>query len=201
MGNLVRLVLFAWGLLLSSAWALSLDNIQEGSIICQVPHLSDTLKDTTHNFGDSVYIDGKSLYIPYPAERQEVALPSVRTKVQIIAGDGFAFGRVIQVFNNPFDLPMAASYVFPLPHQGAVHAMDFKTSTGVYHAQIMEKGEAEQKFADAVSQGLQASILLQSQDNIFQQKLANILPGDSVIVTITFSMALLHAIVFKIPPL
>lgn len=173
--------------------ALELENVGEGSVAGYVPVRADTVSDTGLYAGDTVYFDdGTREVILSRYEREEATFPSARTQVKILAGDGFAHGKVVQVFHNPFDLPFEATYIFPLPHDGAVHAMEFTTGTGVYHADLKEKEEAKKEYEQAKREGKQASLLLQSQDNIFVQKLCNIPPHDSVSVTISFSMALTY---------
>ncbi|MBD3347254.1 MAG: VWA domain-containing protein [Chitinivibrionales bacterium] len=170
-----------------------LDSLGEGTCVAWKPISADTVSDTSFGIGDTLYLPNGEISVNVPADqREEVTIPSVGTEVSIICGDGFANGKVTQVFRNPFDLPMETQYVFPLPHNGAVHGMDFRTSTGVFHADIQEKEEAKKQYEEAKKEGKQASLLLQSQDNIFIQKLCNILPHDSVEVTIYFSMSLIY---------
>lgn len=174
--------------------AVSLDSIGEGTCAGFVPVPADTVKDTSFLEGHTITLpDGSELYKPYSNQRTEAVIPSVKTNVKIIAGDGFAHGKVEQVFSNPFDLPFEATYIFPLPNNGAVHAMEFCTGSGVFHALLLEKEAAKAQYEAAKQQGLQASLLMQGQDNIFVQKLCNIPPHDSVKVTITFSMALAYS--------
>lgn len=171
--------------------AVPTDSLGEGTCVGIVPVPADTVRDTSFHPGDTILLsDGEMIVKPFPEEREEVAIPSVKTTVRIVAGDGFAHGTVTQVFRNPFDLPFEATYIFPLPHDGAVHAMTFRTSSGVYHADLLEKEEAKEKYEQAKEEGKQAALLMQGQDNIFVQKLCNIMPHDSVSVEITFSMAL-----------
>ncbi|MBD3321720.1 MAG: VWA domain-containing protein [Chitinivibrionales bacterium] len=187
------IMLFMFFVATVSRAAINPDSLGEGACVGLVPHPADTVRDTSFHPGDTLILSGGEMLIkPFPEERREAAIPSVKTVVRIIAGDGFAHGRVEQTFHNPFELPFEATYIFPLPHDGAVHAMDFRTSTGVFHADLLEKEEAKQKYEEAKQEGRQAALLMQGQDNIFVQKLCNILPHDSVKVTITFSMALTY---------
>jgi Ca-activated chloride channel family protein len=184
-------VVLVLSFLVSICDAVPMDQIGEGSVAGWVPVRADTIRDTSFHAGDTIELpDGDMVYKPYAYQRQEATIPSVNTTVRIVAGDGFATGIVEQVFHNPFDLPFEATYIFPLPHDGAVHGMDFRTRSGVYHAEIKEKEQAKKEYEEAKEEGKQASLLLQSQDNIFVQKLCNIPARDSVTVTIEFSMAL-----------
>lgn len=169
------------------------DSIGEGTCVGYVPHPADTVKDTSFHCGDTLHFARDDFIVkPCPDDRVEAAIPSVKTTVRIVAGDGFAHGKVIQIFRNPFDLPFEATYTFPLPHDGAVHGMKFRTSTGVFRADLKELEEAKEEYEKAKQEGKQASLLMQGQDNIFVQKLCNIPAGDSVTVEITFSMAVAY---------
>jgi Ca-activated chloride channel family protein len=167
------------------------DSIGEGSILGLEPVATDTVRDTTFHVGDTLWLgDGKYCVKPDPLTREDVAFPSVRTDLKIIAGDGFAHGWITQTFYNPYDLPFNATYVFPMPYNGAVHGMSFTSRLGSFKAIIKEKAVAESLFTAAQQAGQQAALLTQTQRSIFTQKLANILPHDSIKVIITFSMAL-----------
>ena len=157
--SLLLAVTLAWG-------TVPLDSLGEGTCVGYVPLPVDTVSDTSFHYGDTLVLSsGEEVVKPYPYEREQAAVPSVKTTVKIVAGDGFAHGRVTQVFHNPFDLPFEATYIFPLPHDGAVHAMEFATSTGVYHADLLEKEEAKQQYEEAKQEGKQAALLMQSQDS------------------------------------
>lgn len=186
--------LFFIAVLISSAQAsVPADSLREGTCVGYVPTPADTVSDTSFHVGDTLYLPNSEISIKIPEkDREEVVIPSVKTVVKIIIGDGFAHGKVTQTFNNPFNLPFDATYVFPIPNDGAVHDMAFRTSTGIYHADLMEKKQAQDIFDTANAQGMQASLLTQIQDGIFVQNICNIPAKDSVKVTITFSTPLLY---------
>ncbi|MDD5674620.1 MAG: VIT and VWA domain-containing protein, partial [Chitinivibrionales bacterium] len=173
------------------ATAIPNDSIGEGACAGYIPVAADTMRDTSFHYGDTLVMpSGDRVYKPWPAERRQYAMPSVKTTVAIVAGDGFAGGTVTQIFRNPFALPFEATYIFPLPHNGAVHSMKFRTQNSVYSAVLKEKEQAQQEYQQALQDGRMASLLLQGQDNIFMQKICNIPPHDSVQITIEFSMSL-----------
>ncbi len=165
------------------------DSLKEGTCVGRVPIAADSVSDTSFHVGDTLFLPNGEISIKIADSlKEEVVIPSIRTIVKAVIGDGFAHGKVTQVFTNPFDLPFDATYVFPLPNDGAIHDMEFRTSFGIYHADLMKKEEAEEIFDTANAQGMQASLLTQTQDGIFVQNICNIPPHDSVKVTITFSL-------------
>jgi Ca-activated chloride channel homolog len=180
------------GLVVSLGFAsVPTDSIGEGSIFGYAPLPTDTVRDTSFHVGDTLWLgDGNFCVKPDPLKREESIYPSVNTDVKIVAGDGFAHGWVTQTFYNPFDLPFNATYVFPMPYNGAVHGMSFTSKLGTFKAVIEEKALAESLFVQAQRQGQQAALLTQTQRSVYTQKLANILPHDSIKVIIKFSMAI-----------
>jgi Ca-activated chloride channel family protein len=174
--------------------SISTDSVGEGSILGIEPVPTDTVRDTSFHVGDTLkFDDGTFCVKPDPSKRLDVAYPSVHTDIKIIAGDGFAHGWITQTFYNPYTLPFNATYVFPMPFNGAVHAMSFTSRLGSFKAILTEKAQAESLFNAAQQSGQQAALLTQTQRSIFTQQLANILPHDSIKVTITFSMALSYS--------
>ena len=186
--------LFSILILVSSLYAsIPADSLKEGTCVGYVPAPADTVSDTSFHVGDTLYLDNGEISIKMPdSTKEEVVIPSVKTVVKVIIGDGFAHGKVTQTFNNPFNLPFDATYVFPLPNDGAVHGMDFRTSRGLYHAEIMKKETAQNIYDSSNAQGIQASLLTQVQDGIFVQNICNIPAKDSVKITITFSTPLVY---------
>lgn len=180
--------LFVGILSLAASAAVPADSLGEGTCVGRMPIAADTVSDTSFHIGDTLVLSGGAISIKLPDSlKEEVVIPTIKSVVKIVVGDGFAHGTVEQVFVNPFDLPFDATYVFPLPNNGAIHDMEFRTSTGVYHADLMEKKKAQVIFDSANASGMQASLLTQVSDNVFVQNICNIPPKDSVKIKITYS--------------
>ena len=94
--------------------------------------------------------------------------------------------RVRQEFENSFTQPIEAVYVFPLSQNGAVDDMTMTVGERVIRGKIMKREEARQTYETAKSQGKTASLLDQERPNIFTQSVANIMPGERVIVEISY---------------
>ncbi len=94
--------------------------------------------------------------------------------------------RVTQQFENPFNNTIEAVYVFPLPDDAAVS--DFVMTIGQRRIRgvIREREEAARIYNDARRQGHAAALLTQDRPNIFTQRVANIEPGKSIDVEITY---------------
>ncbi|OIP73464.1 MAG: trypsin [Oscillatoriales cyanobacterium CG2_30_44_21] len=98
--------------------------------------------------------------------------------------------EVTQTFQNPYDQPLEAIYVFPLPDQAAVDDMEIKIGDRVIKGDIKKREEAKAIYEQARQEGRTAGLLEQERDNIFTQSLANIKPGEQVKVTIRYTESL-----------
>ena len=98
--------------------------------------------------------------------------------------------EVTQTFQNPYDRPLEAIYVFPLPDQAAVDDMEIKIGDRVIKGDIKKREEAKEIYERARQEGRTAGLLEQERDNIFTQSLANIKPGEQIKVTIRYTESL-----------
>ncbi|MEW6166106.1 MAG: VIT domain-containing protein, partial [Pseudomonadota bacterium] len=115
-----------------------------------------------------------------------IRLPSLKTDVHAdIAGD-LATVSVVQTFANPGEVPLDATYLFPLNHDAAVYEMSMEVGAERIRAQIQETQQAEQTFARAKSEGRAAALLKQQRPNMFTQQVANLMPGLPITVTLRY---------------
>lgn len=94
--------------------------------------------------------------------------------------------KVTQEFENKFNEKIEAVYVFPLPQNAAVDDMTMRIGERVVRGKIMQREEAREVYEAAKSNGQIASLLDQERPNIFTQAVANILPGEKVIIEISY---------------
>lgn len=121
---------------------------------------------------------------------EQVPLPALRVDVDArIQGD---LARVIltQVFENPYDEPLHARYIFPLPSDAAVYAMRLVSGDQMIEAEIRPKQEARAVFESAKKRGNQAALLDQQRPNVFTQEVANLLPKAPVRVVLEYAHAI-----------
>ncbi|MBL9150147.1 MAG: VWA domain-containing protein [Phycisphaerae bacterium] len=114
------------------------------------------------------------------------AFPLEATDVDATLTGAVASVDVTQRFRNPYADTIEAAYVFPLPHDAAVS--DFVLSIGdrTIRGVIRDRAEAEKLYAEARAAGHVASLLTEERPNIFMEKVANIEPGASIDVTVTY---------------
>ncbi len=93
---------------------------------------------------------------------------------------------VTQEFTNPFKDKIEAVYAFPLPQAAAVDDMTLKVGERTVRGRILRREEAQAVYETARNNGQVAGLLDQERPNIFTQSVANIMPGESVTVTISY---------------
>jgi Ca-activated chloride channel family protein len=116
-----------------------------------------------------------------------LVFPLQKTTVNAKVSGNVSRVEVNQTFANPFDAPLEAIYVFPLPDEAAVDEMEIRIGDRIIKADIKKREEAREIYERAREQGQTAGLLEQERDNIFTQSLANIRPGETVEVTIRYS--------------
>lgn len=124
-----------------------------------------------------------------PAPGEEV-FPLARTEVSASIAAFVAQVTVRQTFNNPFEEPLEAIYVFPLPQNAAIGAMKIRVGDRVIEAAIKTREEARAAYEQARQDGKTAALLDQERPNIFTQTVANIPAGAEVLVEITYDVTL-----------
>ncbi|MDQ7779355.1 MAG: VIT domain-containing protein, partial [Planctomycetota bacterium] len=114
------------------------------------------------------------------------ACPLKHTSVRAEISGFVARVTVVQTFGNPFKEKIEAIYTFPLSQNGAVDDMLMKVGQRTVRGQIKRREEARQIYEDAKKKGQVASLLDQERPNIFTQSVANIMPGETVEITIQY---------------
>ena len=122
----------------------------------------------------------------------EVPLPLAHTAVhaQLVGYVGTV--DVTQQFENPFDEKIEAVYLFPLPERAAVSEFVMTIGERRIRGILRERADAEAIYRQARAQGYQASLLTQHRPNVFEQKVANIEPGNRIDVNIRYFHTLAH---------
>jgi len=108
------------------------------------------------------------------------------TGVEVEVSGFLASVTVTQVFENPYRSPLEAIYVFPLPEQAAVDAMEIVLGNRVIRGVIKTREQARETYEKAKAEGKAAALLDQERPNIFTQSVANILPGEQIRVQLHY---------------
>lgn len=121
---------------------------------------------------------------------KEQVFPLQHTEVMAKIAGNVSRVEVTQTFTNPFDKPLEAVYVFPLPDEAAVDDMEIRIGDRLIRGTIKKREDAQKIYQQAKLEGKTAGLLEQQRDNIFTQSLANIKPGEKIDVTIRYTQSL-----------
>ncbi|MBR0902908.1 marine proteobacterial sortase target protein [Bradyrhizobium liaoningense] len=94
--------------------------------------------------------------------------------------------RVTQVFRNPTKDWVEATYVYPLPTDGAVDTLKMVVGDRIIVGDIKERQQARVIYEEARRAGQKAALTEQERPNIFTNSVANIGPGETVLVQIEY---------------
>jgi len=94
--------------------------------------------------------------------------------------------RVTQIFRNPTQNWVEAVYVYPLPSGGAVDTLKMVVGDRVIVGDIKERQQARMIYEQAARNGRKAALTEQERPNIFTNSVANIGPGETVLVQIEY---------------
>ena len=142
--------------------------------------------------------DIASLETEYPAEpdaglgalatsRGNLPLEAVDVRAAI-AGTS-ASVELTQGFRNPFDVPLEATYIFPLPDR-AVTALRMECAGHVVEGVLKERGQAREDYDRAIAAGQRAAIAEEDRPDVFTMRVGNIVPGERVTVRLTLAQPL-----------
>jgi Ca-activated chloride channel family protein len=93
--------------------------------------------------------------------------------------------ELTQGFHNPHDMPLEATYVFPLPDRAAVTALRLTADDRTVEADLRERAAARESYDQALAQGRRAAIAEEERPDVFTMRVGNILPGERVTVALT----------------
>jgi len=93
---------------------------------------------------------------------------------------------VQQTFSNSSAEWVEGEYVFPLSTNSAVDYMAMKIGERVVVGQIREKEQARREYEQAKVTGRKASLVSQQRPNLFRNEVANIGPGDTIMVELHY---------------
>lgn len=117
------------------------------------------------------------------------AAPILKTDVQIAVTGIIARATVRQEFTNPSQKKgdwLEGIYVFPLPETAAVDHLRMHVGERIIEGQIKERDEAKKVYEKAKQEGKRTSLVEQERPNVFTTSVANIGPGERIVVEIEY---------------
>lgn len=127
-----------------------------------------------------------ALLLPSRRPGQYVEAPRLETNVDINVSGPVARVSVTQRFENPTDGWVEGIYVFPLPEESAVDTLKMRIGDRLIEGVIKVREEAREIYEQAKREGKKAALLEQQRDNLFTNNVANIGPGETIIVNIEY---------------
>jgi len=117
-------------------------------------------------------------------------LPLEAVDVRAAIAGTSASVEVTQGFRNPFDVPLEATYIFPLPDRAAVTAMRMECAGHVVEGVLKERSRAREDYGQAIAEGRRAAIAEEDRPDVFTMRVGNIVPGELVTVRLTLAQPL-----------
>ena len=93
---------------------------------------------------------------------------------------------VKQQFRNNSPNWVEGIYVFPLPDRAAVDRMRLHIGERFIEGEIQEKDHAKKTYENAKQAGKKASLVEQQRANLFTTSVANVAPGELVVIEIEY---------------
>jgi len=115
------------------------------------------------------------------------ALPLKSTSAAVDIAGVIADVRVTQIYKNEGKRPIEAIYVFPASTRAAVYGMTMTIGKRTITAEIKKRDDARTIYEQARQEGRSASLLEQQRPNVFQMNVANIMPGDTIKVVLSYT--------------
>ena len=110
--------------------------------------------------------------------------------------------ELTQEFRNPFDVPLEATYIFPLPDRAAVTALRMECAGHVVDGVLRERSRAREEYDQAIAEGRRAAIAEEDRPDVFTMRVGNIVPGERVTVRLVLAQPLPYsdgALTFRFP--
>lgn len=121
-----------------------------------------------------------------PAADGYTMAPLLNTDVNIQVNGLVARVSVMQEFENDSADWVEGTYVFPLPDTAAVDHLRMYIGDRFIEGEIREKAEARKEYEAARASGKKTSLVEQQRANLFTTAVANIAPGEKVIIEIEY---------------
>jgi len=115
-----------------------------------------------------------------------VEAPRLQTDINVNVTGLISRTVITQRFENPSQGWVEGIYVFPMPDNAAVDTLKMQIGDRFIEGLIKERKEARKIYEKAKSEGKKASLIEQERPNMFTNSIANIGPGEIIIVQIEY---------------
>jgi Ca-activated chloride channel family protein len=126
------------------------------------------------------------LFFKSDKEGEFYEAPILQTEVGLSVSGTIVRATVRQHFVNPSNAWLEGVYVFPLPEQAAVDHLVMEIGARRVVGRIEAREEAKKIYEAAAAAGQHASLVEGERPNIFTTSVANIGPGEQIVVEIQY---------------
>jgi len=135
-------------------------------------------------------VESGSLLIKTEIPGRYERAPTVKTDIRMEVSGLVARVVVSQQFTNPSKKWIEGVYVFPLPVNSGVDRLRMRIGDRFIEGKVKEREAARKIYLAALKAGKKASLTEQERPNIFTNTVANIGPGETVLVQIEYQQTL-----------
>lgn len=116
------------------------------------------------------------------------ALPAMRlgTDMDVTVSGPIMRVRMTQAFRNTSKGWMEATYLYPLPEDGAVDTLKMVVGQRVVIGHIKRRAEAREIYERAKAEGRRSGLVEADRPNLFRTNVANVGPGETVLISIEY---------------
>jgi Ca-activated chloride channel family protein len=120
-------------------------------------------------------------------------LPLAALDVQARLDGLVARVALTQTFVNPHDVPLEATYIFPLPDRAALTRFRLEVTGRVVEGELKERGAARRDYDQAIQAGQRAAITEEERPGVFTLRVGNLPPGEEATVHLTLTGPLTYS--------
>lgn len=114
-------------------------------------------------------------------------LPLKGSRARVNISGVIAEVNLSQRYRNEGKSVLEAVYVFPASSRAAIHLLKMRIGDREIVAKVQERDQAKLAYETARGEGRTAALLTQERPNVFQMQVANILPGDEILVELAYT--------------
>lgn len=160
-------------------------------LMATMTYLSACSQPTTGIQAESTDNCQSPYFIVLSEEGETEQLPLKSTSVDVNIAGVIADVNIKQSYTNKGKTPIEAIYVFPASTRAAVYSMVMTINEREIIAIVEEKQKARTMYDEAKDKGQSASLLEQHRPNVFQMNVANIMPGNTIEVSLSYTELLI----------
>ncbi|MDX2263694.1 MAG: marine proteobacterial sortase target protein [Hyphomicrobiales bacterium] len=132
---------------------------------------------------------GGALVFESTVEGRHVEAPLLGADIDMEVTGAIVRARVTQRFRNPASGWVEGVYLFPLPEDAAVDTLKMVIGERIVVGQVKERQAAKIIYEQAKADGKKAGLIEQERPNMFTTSVANIGPGETVVIQFEYQHA------------